>query len=358
MDKIPKQSQNNDRQSENIQENIRRGEYDGSAEPRDGRRRAGQNPQVRRQSGQMPARRAARYPGSPSGQRPKRNRRPSPLFWIIVLAVIVGLAAAIVLAFRDGDASRDGGGLKPGDPGYQQGIGAQKGKPSAAGYVNGKSKLILLDAGHGFGDIGCSPDALNGNVEKDITIKAVRMLKSKLEAKGYTVILTHDGETFTPASELIGRLKALKYEYKSDQIIDNNVFSAYERTMWANVLNSEGQIGAFISLHVNSNDSKSLTGFTIDYSGENDSTYLSEQLSSSIDSVLKRDYPGRSCKLFRDSWEDSYIVTKYSMMPSCLIEMGYGSSYADAALLLDDSWLDGLASSIADGVASYYNGNS
>lgn len=287
-----------------------------------------------------------RYP-SDIKRHPQR-RKTSMLFRMVVLVVIVALVIALVWIFKAiGGQSGEGT-----DSGYT------KTAPdfSSLGQDNAKIKHILLDAGHGFGDIGCSPDALNGNNEKDITLRAVRMLKSKLEEKGYTVSLTHDGAAFTSAPELTDRLNALGYEYKTEQIIDNNVFSAYERTMWANVLNSEKRFGAFVSLHVNSNDKTSLTGFTIDYCGANEHTQRSEQLSSAIDSALKRDYPQRSCDLFRDTWEDSYIVTKYPMMPSCLVEMGYGSSPDDAALLLDDSWLEALASSIADGIDSYYKG--
>lgn len=352
MDRKPQRPRYGGRPDYNKQQNTPEKDRNSAAG-----RPAGTAPGDRRQTGEMPQRRAVRYPGPAVRQQPKR-RGMTPLGRLIAIVGIAVIIAAVVLAFRlTGDGGTSSG--KSGDTGSYGNADISHGSAgneanSRAGSVNGKSALILLDAGHGFGDIGCSPDAMKGKVEKDITMKAVRLLKTKLEARGYTVIMTHDGESFTSAPELTRRLKELGHDYKADQIKDNNVFSAYERTMWANVLNSESQIGVFISLHVNSNEKTSLTGFTVDYSGENDFTGSSEALSKSVCNALERDYPGRSCKLFCDSWEDSYIVTKYSMMPSCLIEMGYGSSPADAALLLDDTWLDALASSIADGVDSYY----
>lgn len=322
------------RRSDHIPQNRR---------PQQGRREEGIGGRPRRAAPGNSQRRAVRYPNA--AIQSERRRRPPFLFCVIMLVVVVVAAVALGWIFK-GESRED----SSSDSGYA------KTAPdfSSLGQNTKVTHHVLLDAGHGFGDIGCSPDALRGVTEKEITIKAVKMLKSKLESKGYTVSLTHDGSAFTPATELSGRLNVLGYEYKADQIIDNNVFSAYERTMWANVLNAEDRFGAFVSLHVNSNDKTSLTGFTIDYCGANEHAQLSQRLSEAIDGALKRDYPGRSCDLLRDTWDDAYIVTKYSMMPSCLIEMGYGSSPEDAALLLDDAWLDGLVSSIADGIDAYY----
>lgn len=51
---------------------------------------------------------------------------------------------------------------------------------------------VLLDAGHGFGDVGCqSPYGFD---EKDLTIIFARLLADELKERGAEVYLTHDGE--------------------------------------------------------------------------------------------------------------------------------------------------------------------
>ena len=60
----------------------------------------------------------------------------------------------------------------------------------------GKDNIaVCIDAGHGFGDVGCGP-AYIGAYEYEITIRVAQLLRDKLEKEGITVILTHDGSTF------------------------------------------------------------------------------------------------------------------------------------------------------------------
>ena len=155
--------------------------------------------------------------------------------------------------------------------------------------------------------------------------------------------------------DLISKLNSLGLDYKPDKITDNNIFHAYERTMYANILNRSDPVSAFISLHVNSNvDSNALSDFTIDYCGDNSSTTYSGKLVDSVLSSLKSAFPTREQRRYEDSWEESFVVTKYSEMPSFLIEMGYATTPSDAAELIDPAWQKKLASALADGIDAYF----
>jgi N-acetylmuramoyl-L-alanine amidase len=214
---------------------------------------------------------------------------------------------------------------------------------------------ILIDPGHGFDDNGCTSDYMSGKYEKDITLAVAGYLGQDLENMGFRISFTHDGETYTDEQTLLSQLNSLGLDYTDDKVIDNNIFSAYERTMYANILNCSDPVDAFISLHVNSNvDSGTLSDFTVDYCGENSSTAYSGELVDSVLSSLKTAFPSREQRRYSDSWEDSYIVTKYSNMPSFLIEMGYATTPSDAENLKDSSWQQQLAKALADGIDAYF----
>ena len=53
--------------------------------------------------------------------------------------------------------------------------------------------VVMVDAGHGFGDVGTTSDYL-GAYEKDVNLVMALKLRDRLEKMGVEVILTHDGE--------------------------------------------------------------------------------------------------------------------------------------------------------------------
>jgi N-acetylmuramoyl-L-alanine amidase len=61
-------------------------------------------------------------------------------------------------------------------------------------------RRIVLDPGHGGGDPGAENPSI-GLREKALTLDLARRLKSRLEADGYTVLLTRDSDRFIPLGE-------------------------------------------------------------------------------------------------------------------------------------------------------------
>lgn len=216
---------------------------------------------------------------------------------------------------------------------------------------------VLLDAGHGFGDVGCTSEYLDGFYEYELNMDFVERLSEKLCKLGYTVLLTHDGKTFPKAAEICEEADRLGIEYASDKMApENDVFDAYERAIYANVLAAETEIDFMLSIHVNASaDTNTATGFEIDYCAENDSSQMTEIVFDSICASIVSDYPDRRLKQFADSWDMAFIVTKYTSMPSILFETGFASTPSDAELLLNDNWRDELMTTITEGIEEYFS---
>lgn len=211
---------------------------------------------------------------------------------------------------------------------------------------------VLLDAGHGFGDVGCTSEYLNGLYEKDITVSYVDRLREKLEERGIEVLLTHDGATYMHETELVSKADEYGVEYNEDNIKDNGVFDAYERAIYVNVLLQEREVDYFISLHVNANaDSDECEGFEIDYCKDNGYSKSSRYVFRSICNSIEEAFPDTPRKEFEDSWEDAFIVTKYTSLPSALFEIGFATTPSDAEKILDLEWQSKLTDALAEGIA-------
>lgn len=233
----------------------------------------------------------------------------------------------------------------------------EENKPPKDPRGNDGVVTVLLDAGHGFGDVGCTSEYLNGLYEYELTMDFTKKLSDMLTSYGFSVILTHDGEGCPTAAQICEKADLLGVEYDAEKMSPgNNVFDAYERAVYANTLAAETEIDLFLSIHVNANaDTDKASGFEIDYCAENSSSSMSVFAFDSVCEALKKDYPKRKLKAFADSWDMSFIVTKYTAVPSLLFETGFASTPSDALLLLDESWRESLMSTVAAGIKSYFD---
>ncbi|MBR6651340.1 MAG: N-acetylmuramoyl-L-alanine amidase [Clostridia bacterium] len=207
---------------------------------------------------------------------------------------------------------------------------------------NDGRKIICVDAGHGFDDVGCGP-YLMGCYEKEVTIKAAKYLKVALEELGAEVILTHDGETYPDEKDIIAAAERHGITLKEEGIKENNIFSAYERGIYEEILARDEAIDFFISLHVNSVENASyVDGYELYYCKDNPNGILLSQFGQNLSEVLDNDISVEAT-----AYEDSYIVTKYSKIPSVLLEMGYATNPQDAKNMTSDAWLQNLARTLA-----------
>lgn len=222
--------------------------------------------------------------------------------------------------------------------------------------TNKDSITVCIDAGHGFGDVGCGPAYMDA-YEHEITLSATKLLQDKLEEKGITVILTHDGETFPTATEITSLADQYGLTYKPENMIENDIFSAYERVIWANVLDqqTEGGLDLFVSLHVNSiENAPEVSGMSIDYCEDNPNLSFLREFSKELERAYLDANLTSEFVIFEDTYDDSFIVTKYTEIPAVLIEMGYATNTSDAQNMRSDTWQNSFASLLAEKICAAF----
>ena len=237
---------------------------------------------------------------------------------------------------------------------------------------------VILDPGHGFGDVGCTfPDT--GAYEKEIAMVLAHKIGAELQGYGINVLYTHDGETFPTGEELDGMAASAGIDYTDylhdvitacsglspdevqknvqaclDGINQNRIFGGHERCYYANLLDAEQEIALFLSVHVNVNtDSDELKGFELYYCSE--MPYADDSLLAlqSMQSVLKERFDDRYARAIAYKWKDGNIVNKYVDMPSILLEAGYATTPSDAVDLQNEVWQNAFARAVADGIVAY-----
>ena len=142
-------------------------------------------------------------------------------------------------------------------------------------------------------------------------------------------------------------------EYSKDKIIDNDIFSPYERAIWANAVNMTSPIDLFISLHVNSIEgSPSVSRYEMDYYEGNPYSFALGELCKDIRKSLDNE-----TVIFADDYDMAFIVTKYAVHPALLLEMGYATNENDAENLNSEKWrktfVKNLAKNINNWIASW-----
>ncbi len=207
---------------------------------------------------------------------------------------------------------------------------------------------VILDAGHGFRDIGCDTDLMEGT-EAEVNIAITKILKDELEEKGVKVILTHDGITYPSSDEIKALADEFSVEYEEGEIIENDIFSAYERAVYSSAIAKKENADLFLSLHVNSIEGHpEHSQYELDY-------YINNPYASSL-AVFCQSLAERldnKTRIFEDEFEDAFRVTKHSDHPSVLFEMGYATNKADAEKLNSPEWRQQLSEILAECIVQW-----
>ena len=238
-------------------------------------------------------------------------------------------------------------------------------------------KTVILDAGHGFEDPGCEyPD--NGIIERELNLLLTQKIASALRAHGVTVILTHNGESFLGRQaldalalergyDLTAYLHALisAYSGREGDALENTVttfgqgvnsdgvYDTFERAYYANLQGGD----LFLSVHINASGTNAYAaGSDLFVCGDTPHGEASSALMASMKASLRYAFPARRVGAREDSWDDAFVVTKYTDMPSVLVEAGFASNDEDAKLLTDSTWQDAFAVAVAEGIEMYLLG--
>jgi N-acetylmuramoyl-L-alanine amidase len=217
-------------------------------------------------------------------------------------------------------------------------------------------RRVAVDAGHGGKDGGAAGHGLK---EKDITLKAARMLAKKIrERLGLEVVLTRDSDVFVT--------------------LDRRTRTAREK-----------KADLFVSLHVNANDLAKVEGFesyVLNFTSDPTAMAVaarenasSGKTMSEMEDVLKkiarntktaesrvlaRAVHGGALASVRQKHkvrdlgvkEAAFVVLANVDVPSVLVEMGFITNKNDAEKLAQDKYLELITDGICDGLKAYLAG--
>ncbi len=242
------------------------------------------------------------------------------------------------------------------DPETLRWPGSERGQvdPSRLPSVMRAVHTVVIDAGHG----GRDPGAIGvGKLrEKDVTLRLARAVRGPLEARGFNVVLTRDG----------------------DRTLDLE-----ERTAIAEAARGD----LFVSLHANAAPRRSARGIEVYYLDEQHERHSLEVAARengvSIDQVTELQralaklrvseisgHSRRLAKLVHDQIvralkrryapvhalgvkKGPFYVLFLSSMPAILVEAGFLTNKAEARRLRNADYLKAMAEQIAEAVARY-----
>ncbi|MCD7799766.1 MAG: N-acetylmuramoyl-L-alanine amidase [Ruminococcus sp.] len=193
-------------------------------------------------------------------------------------------------------------------------------------------RIVILDAGHGGMDGGCS--AQDGTVEKDINLNILLNLRDMLTASGYTVEVTRD----TDISIHDKGIEGIANQKSSD--MDNRLalFNKYDNAIC-------------ISIHQNLFTDSKYSGAQMFYSDTNPkSETLANILQNKFVEYLQPDNQ-REIKLCGKE----LFLCYFSENPTVMAECGFLSNPEEAELLKDSEYQKKVAFTIYSAINEYYS---
>lgn len=184
------------------------------------------------------------------------------------------------------------------------------------------SKIVVLDAGHGGIDPGATKSGIK---EKDLNY----------------IILNQYAKEYFASSDI-----KVYYTRLSDVKID-----LYERADFA------AEIGAdlFLSLHMNANNSSSVTGTQVFYSTSNNKKNSAGLNSYLLAKTLVNNLSSSLNSKNRGATSSEFVVVKYNTVPAVLIELGFMTNANELKLLSSSSYQKKAAKTIYDTVVQIFN---
>lgn len=224
-----------------------------------------------------------------------------------------------------------------------------------AGYHIG---AVLIDPGHGGKDPGAmDTHTINGKSvtvkEKDINLAVGKMLYSRLKTAypDKNIMMTRDTDIFLSLSQRTDIANSVKLK--------------------------DGEAILYISVHVNSSLDKKASGYEVWYlSPGTRRTVLDKNATDDknlfdiMNSMMEEEFTTESiliAKFIMDGLQtqvgnlatargikaEEWFVVKNSNMPAVLVEVGFLSNGKEAALLVDNSYLQKLSLGIYNGLAAF-----
>jgi N-acetylmuramoyl-L-alanine amidase len=217
-------------------------------------------------------------------------------------------------------------------------------------------RLVAIDAGHGGKDGGA---AGNGLKEKDITLKASKMLAQKLRSRlGLEVVMTRETDKFVTLDR---RTKTTR-DRKADLLISVHVnandlpkvegFESY-------ILNfSTDPSAQAVAARENASSGKTMSemGDLVEKIAKNtkvaESRVLAKSLHAGALASLRSQFKIRDLGVK----EAVFLVLANVDVPAVLLEIGFITNKKEAELLAQDAYLELLTDGLCQGLKNYLDG--
>lgn len=176
-----------------------------------------------------------------------------------------------------------------------------------------KGVTLVIDPGHGGNDKGTT--GARGTNEKDINLKTVDLLTSKLRSAGAEVILTRESDVYVDLRKRV----SISHQYAAD---------------------------AFISIHYDATDDSSISGFTTYYTNS-----FQRELAEYVHDGLSKKATIRD----RGVQPGNYLVTRENKQAAILIELGYLSNPSEESVVTTDFYREQATLGIYQGIMKYFD---
>lgn len=176
-----------------------------------------------------------------------------------------------------------------------------------------KGLTIVIDPGHGGNDKGTT--GVRGTDEKNLNLKTVELLKSKLRSAGAEVILTRESDVYVDLRKRV----SVSHQYAAD---------------------------AFISIHYDATEDSSISGFTTYYTHGFQSEFAEYVHAGIADKVTIRD---------RGVQPGNYLVTRENKRVAILLELGYLSNPSEESIVTTDYYREQATLGIYQGILDYFD---
>lgn len=192
---------------------------------------------------------------------------------------------------------------------------------------------IIIDAGHGGFDGGCS--GADGTLEKDINLAISLKLDRLLKSLGFKTILIRDSDTAVNTEDGAIRVKKVSDIMHRYKVMKENPESIY------------------LCIHQNQYSSSTSHGAQIFYSpNDTMSKSLAENIQASIIQKVQTDNKRQVKKCTKDVYL-IYHATTYAV----LVECGFLSNQSDLSNLKTDKYQQKISFAITCGLLDWLNSN-
>ena len=227
--------------------------------------------------------------------------------------------------------------------------------------ISKKNITVVIDPGHG----GADPGAVRGNIkEKILTLNAAKILKKKLELKGFDVILTRNKDVFI---SLRNRVR-LARKFSGDLFISLHADSTKNRkTKGTSIYSLSEKASDRLAKELADRENKSdlIGGINLEEVEKDVSDILidlsrRETKNSSIEfaELFVLIFEKNDIKLLRRPHRQAgFAVLKAPDIPSVLIEMGFMSNNSDLEKLSNKKYLEKLMRQIGLVIEKYFLDN-